>query len=63
MTFESSNSKWVETLSDEKLVAGVRLAMGEGCIRPCHVYDQVDELLQGFCRARGLSETTSTGKA
>jgi len=62
MTFKSSNSEWIEALSDRQLVAGVRLAMGEGCIRPCRVFDQIDELLERFCKAKGLSETAASGK-
>ncbi len=54
MTFKSSNSEWVESLSTEKLVEHIRLAMSEGCIKPAHVYDLVDESLQR------LSESTNS---
>lgn len=46
MTFDSSNREEFETkTSTEELTNLIRMAMGEGCIRPCHVYDMVDEVL------------------
>ena len=34
-----------ESLPDAELARRIRTAMGEGCIRPVHVYDMVDVLL------------------
>ena len=46
MTFDSSNKEWVESLSTNQVIEHIRLAMSEGCIKPSHVYDLVDEALQ-----------------
>lgn len=48
MTFQSSNTRWIENLSDDKLRQSIRTAMREGCVSPSHVYDLLDELLQRF---------------
>jgi len=32
MTFESSNTEWIENLSDVDLIENIRLAMKEECI-------------------------------
>ena len=46
MTFDSSNREMLENdTTTESLTEQIRLAMGEGCIRPCRVYDMVDEVL------------------
>jgi len=45
MTFESSNTEWVESMTTDKLIENIRLAMAAGCIHPAHVYDMVDEAL------------------
>ena len=46
MTFDSSNREIMENnTTNESLVRQIREAMGEGCIRPCGVYDMVDEAL------------------
>lgn len=46
MTFESSNREMLETNTTlEELTTALRLAMHEGCITPCRVYDMVDEAL------------------
>lgn len=37
-----------ENETNENLVEIIRTAMEHGCIRPCHVYDAVDELLHRF---------------
>ena len=46
MTFDSSNKEWVESISTNQVIEHIRLAMSEGCIKPSHVYDLVDEALQ-----------------
>lgn len=58
MTFETSNTKWIEKLSDEGLLMNIREAMGAGCVHPCHVYDQVDELI---CRFETLKKNLKNG--
>lgn len=46
MTFDSINRGVLEnSTTTESLTEQIRLAMGEGCIRPCRVYDMVDEAL------------------
>lgn len=46
MTFDSSNREMLENETTmESLTNQIRVAMGEGCIRPCHVFDMVDEAL------------------
>ena len=46
MTFDSSNREMLENETTmESLTNQIRVAMGEGCIRPCRVYDMVDEAL------------------
>ena len=46
MTFDSSNREEFENrTTNESLVEQIRIAMHEGCIRPCHVFDLVDETL------------------
>ena len=46
MTFDSSNREMLEnTTTTESLTEQIRTAMEEGCIRPCRVYDMVDEAL------------------
>ncbi len=57
---ESSNKEWMESETDENLIKMIRVAMEEGCIRPCHIYDAVDEVL---CRLadRGKQPETNAG--
>lgn len=46
MTFDSSNREEYENnLTTESLMSQIRLAMSQGCVRPCHVFDLVDEAL------------------
>jgi len=47
---ESSNKEWMESMSVEDLIQLIRLAMDQGCIRPCHVYDAVDEALDRLAK-------------
>lgn len=63
MTFESSNTEWIEQLPDEKLVENLRIAMSEGCIKPCAVYDQLDELIQRFCKYQDLARSLLISRA
>lgn len=48
MTIETSNTEWIEKLSDDAVVANIRAAMSQGCIRPSHIFDMVDELICRF---------------
>ena len=48
---QSSNKAWYEAATTAEIIDIIRTAMGEGCIRPCHVYDAVDELI---CRIQDL---------
>jgi len=45
MTFDSSNRDRIERMSNDNINSEVRIAMGEGCIKPCGVFDLVDETL------------------
>ena len=46
MTFDSSNREELENgTTTDSLTEQIRLAMGEGCITPCRVFDMVDEAL------------------
>ena len=51
MTFtkeQSSNKEMYEAAKTSEIVDIIRMAMSQGCIRPCHVFDAVDEII---CRA------------
>ena len=51
MTFtkeQSSNKEMYEAAKTSEIVDIIRMAMSQGCICPCHVYDAVDEII---CRA------------
>lgn len=48
---QSSNKARYESAPTAEIIDTIRIAMGEGCIRPCHVYDAVDELI---CRIQAL---------
>ena len=48
---QSSNKAKYEAAPTAKIIDIIRTAMSEGCIRPCHVYDAVDELI---CRIQAL---------
>lgn len=42
--------EYFEQYKDEQLIELVRTAMGEGCIKPSHVYDAVDILLDRIAK-------------
>lgn len=48
---QSSNKARFEAAPTAEIIDIIRTAMDEGCIRPCHVYDAVDELI---CRIQVL---------
>ena len=55
---QSSNKTWFESETTENLIKIIRTAMEEGCIRPCHVYDAVDEAL---CRLKANDDAKKLG--
>ena len=61
MTFKSSNTEWVESLPTNRLIQDIRIAMGEGCIKPAHVYDLVDEALQRLSEANDTTVSKPSG--
>ena len=52
---QSSNKSRYEAAPTSEIIQIIRIAMGEGCIRPCHVFDAVDELI---CRVESLEGRT-----
>jgi hypothetical protein len=48
---QSSNKARYEAAPTAEIINIIRTAMGQGCIRPCHVFDAVDELI---CRVQAL---------
>ena len=54
MTFDSSNRETNESATYESIELQIRTAMKEGCIRPCHVFDLVDEVLDRLNKQRQL---------
>lgn len=50
-TEQSSNKAKYEAAPTAEIIDIIRTAMSQGCIRPCHVYDAVDELI---CRIQAL---------
>ena len=47
---ESSNKAEYEALTTGEVIKRIRTAMEAGCIRPCHVYDLVDEVLDRIAK-------------
>jgi hypothetical protein len=45
---QSSNKEMYEAAKTSEIVNIIRMAMSQGCIRPSHVFDAVDEII---CRA------------
>lgn len=56
MTFKSSNTESIESMADTELLKEIRIAMGEGCIRPSRVFDMIDELIDRFCEYQYIHE-------
>ena len=52
---QSSNKEWIEKTSTQDIIMMIRVAMGEGCIRPAHVYDLVDEALCRLAKHEGVN--------
>ena len=42
---QSSNKEMYEAEKTSEIVDIIRMAMIHGCIRPCHVFDAVDEII------------------
>ena len=51
---ESSNKAEYEALTTGEVIKRIRTAMTEGCIRPAHVYDLVDEALDRLAKIETL---------
>ena len=51
---QSSHKDEYESLATKEVIKRIRTAMGEGCIRPAHVYDLVDEALDRLDRYDGM---------
>ena len=51
---QSSNKAKYESAPTAEIIDIIRTAMGEGCIRPSHVFDAVDELI---CRIQALENS------
>lgn len=47
---ESSNKAEYEALTTGEVIKRIRTAMEAGCIRPCHVFDLVDEALHRLAK-------------
>ena len=61
MTFDSSNREMLENhTTNGSLDAEIRLAMGQGCIRPARVYDMVDEVLYRLKKQDDLLDRVHT---
>ena len=60
MTFDSSNRREFERLTTEDLIGRIRTAMESGCIRPCHVYDLMDEALDRLQKSEPKTEAVAT---
>lgn len=56
---QSSNKERYEAAKTSEIVAIIRMAMSQGCIRPCHVFDAVDEII---CRAEAAEAQVSKVK-
>ena len=55
MTFDSSNRESIERMGDDQINSEVRIAMGEGCIKPCYVFDLMDETFERMLKyAEGI---------
>ena len=50
----SSNKAEYEALTTGEVIKRIRTAMEAGCIRPCHVFDLVDEVLDRLAKIEAL---------
>ena len=51
---QSSNKAEYEALTTGEVIKRIRTAMEAGCIRPCHVFDLVDEALDRLAKIDAL---------
>lgn len=51
---ESSHKEEYEALTTGEVIKRIRTAMEAGCIRPCHVFDLVDEVLDRLSKIETL---------
>lgn len=49
---QSSNKERYEAAKTSEIISIIRCGMEAGCIRPCHLYDAVDEII--CCPYRNL---------
>ena len=59
---QSSHKDEYESLATNEVIKRIRTAMGEGCIRPCHVYDLVDEALHRLAKIEALVKSVDLTK-
>lgn len=59
---ESSNKAEYEALTTGEVIKRIRTAMEAGCIRPCHVFDLVDEVLDRLAKVSKLMERVDLTK-
>ena len=57
MTFKSSNSALMENATTQSLITIIRTGMEQGCIRPAHLFDAVDEALCRLAKSECCSPT------
>lgn len=62
MTYQSSNTEWIEALPTSKLIEVIRIAMQQGCISPCHVFDAVDEALDRLAKSEASAVKKDGGQ-
>lgn len=51
---ESSNKAEYESLPTGEVIKRIRTAMEAGCIRPCHVFDLVDEAIHRLAKIEAI---------
>lgn len=56
---QSSNKEMYEAAKTSEIVNIIRMAMSQGCIRPSHVFDAVDEII---CRAEAAESEVAKVK-
>ena len=59
---QSSHKDEYESLATKEIIKRIRTAMGEGCIRPAHVYDLVDEALDRLAKIEALVKSVDLTK-
>ena len=52
---QSSNKEMFEAAPTSSIITIIRNGMAAGCIRPCHLYDAVDEALCRLAKHENIS--------